>query len=64
MKKIMNHAEYMKKVKKLSEAQLRFIIKDCNEAMDAMPDGENVGYYQDEIHYAAMELNRRKNAKN
>ena len=33
MKKIMNHAEYMKRVKKLTEAQLRFIIKDCHEAM-------------------------------
>lgn len=66
MKK-MNHSEYMKKVKSLDDNQLRYIIKDCQEAMDALPDNPNNSFYQDEIHYCAMELSRRamdKPAKN
>lgn len=66
MKK-MNHSEYMKKVKSLDDNQLRYIIKDCQEAMDAIPDNPNNSFYQDEIHYCAMELSRRamdKPAKN
>lgn len=55
-----DHTEYLKKVKKLDEAALRFIIKDCQQAMAAMPDNPKNGYYQDEIHYCSMELNRRK----
>jgi hypothetical protein len=35
-------------------------MKDCREAIAAMPDGENAGYYMDEIHYCAMELRRRE----
>jgi DNA modification methylase len=58
----MNHTEYMKKVKKLSEESLRYIIKDCREAMEALPENPKNGYYADEIHYCAMELFRRKNA--
>jgi len=57
--KIMPHAEYMKKVKKMDYHQLLFIIKDAREAMEAMPDSQNNGYYQDEIHYASMELHKR-----
>ena len=61
--KNMNHTEYQKKVKKMGYDQLLFVIKDCKEAIQAMPDGENVGYYADEIHYCTMELNRRANKK-
>ena len=57
----MNHTEYMNKVKKLSEESLRYIIKDCREAMEAMPNNPKNGYYADEIHYCAMELAKRKN---
>jgi hypothetical protein len=57
----MNHTEYMKKVKKLSEESLRYIIKDCREAMSAMPNNPKNGYYADEIHYCNMELVSRKN---
>ena len=55
-----DHTDYIKRVKKLDEAALRFIIKDCREAMSSMPDNPKNGYYQDEIHYCSMELNRRK----
>ena len=57
--KTMNHAEYQKGLKRKTEDQLRFIIKDAAEARDAFPMGENAGYYADEVHYAAMELKRR-----
>jgi len=55
-----NHSEYQKKVKTLSIESLRFIIRDCQEAMNAMPNNPKNGYYQDEIHYCVMELNQRK----
>ena len=62
MKQI-NHSEYMKKVKTLTEESLRYIIKDCQEAINAMPNGEKAGYYADEIHYCSMELARRASTK-
>jgi dTDP-4-amino-4,6-dideoxygalactose transaminase len=62
MKQI-NHGEYMKKVKTLTEESLRYIIKDCQEAITAMPNGEKAGYYADEINYCAMELSRRASTK-
>jgi len=62
MKQI-NHNEYMKKVKTLTDESLRYIIKDCQEAISAMPNGEKAGFYADEIHYCAMELSRRASSK-
>lgn len=56
----MNHTEYQKKVKGLSEAELRYIIKDASEALKALPDSPKAGYYQDEINYCANELHRRR----
>ena len=55
-----NHTQYQKKVKSLSTESLRFIIKDCKEAINAMPNNPKNGYYQDEIHYCVIELNKRK----
>jgi len=57
----MNHTEYMKKVKSLCEDSLRYIIQDCREAIEAMPNNPKNGYYADEIHYCSMELVKRKN---
>jgi len=60
-----NHAEYMRKVRGLSEESLMYIIRDAQAAIKAMPDGHKAGYYADEIHYCSMELSRRKrNANN
>ena len=56
----LNHTEYLKKIKKYTEAQLRYIIQDATEALQALPNGHKAGWYQDEIHYCAMELTRRK----
>jgi hypothetical protein len=58
--KHMDHTAYPKGLKSKDEAALRYIMKDCREAIAAMPDGENAGYYMDEIHYCAMELRRRE----
>jgi len=57
--KTMNHNEYPKRLRNKTEADLRFIIADATEAVRANPTGENVGYYLDEVHYAAAELRRR-----
>lgn len=57
--KNMNHGEYQKMIRNKTDAQLQFIVKDAREALEAMPDGPNAGYYKDEMLYAAMELNQR-----
>jgi hypothetical protein len=49
--------EYMKDK---TDDSLRYIIKDCKEAIEAMPKGNKAGYYQDCIHECADELRRRK----
>lgn len=56
------HSRTMEKMKTLDEGALRFIIKDATEAAEL---GEKIGnpksgQYRDEVHYAVMELNRRK----
>lgn len=60
VKKTMNHAEYQKSLRSKTVTELMFIQKDAAKARDAMPDGENSGYYADEVHYAGMELRRRR----
>ena len=59
-----NHSEYMKKVKSLSIESLRFIIQDCKEAIQSLPNNPKNGYYQDEIHYCHMEIVRRGKLEN
>ena len=56
------HTRTMAKMRDLHESSLNFIIKDATEAADI---GEKIGnpkagQYRDEVHYANMELNRRK----
>ena len=55
----MNHSQYPKDLKAKTDEQLRFIIKDANAAMAAMPDNPNNSYYADEVCYCADELHRR-----
>ena len=54
-----DHTAYRKKVKRMSEDQLRYTITDAREAAEAMPFGPKAGYYWDEVHYCAAELKRR-----
>ena len=60
MLKTMNHAEYPKRLRSKTEAELRYIIKDATEAQQANRENPNNGYYADEVLYAAAELRRRK----
>ena len=55
-RKVMNHVEYKRKLKGMSEAALRFTIADCKEALENNPDGDKANYYSDEIIYCGMEL--------
>ena len=54
-----NHAEYQRKVKSMSIAQLLYVIKDCKEAIAANKENPKCGVYSDEISYCSMELKRR-----
>jgi len=58
-----NHTEYPKTLKRKTVEMLRFIIKDCREALTANPDNPKAGYYADEICYCSSELHRRQTAK-
>jgi dTDP-4-amino-4,6-dideoxygalactose transaminase len=49
----------MKKVKTMTASSLMFVIKDCQEALRAMPKSQKAGYYADEICYCSMELSNR-----
>jgi hypothetical protein len=57
--KVMNHTEYPKQMKKRTEEELRYTIKDAGLAIEANPDNLNNGYYRDEQLYCAAELRRR-----
>jgi len=56
------HSRTIAKFRDYSEAQLRFVIKDATEAADIGEKMGNpkAGQYRDEVHYASMELQRRK----
>lgn len=53
------HRDYQKKARGMSDSELRFVIADCKAAMKAMPNGHKAGYYADEINYCCMETKRR-----
>jgi hypothetical protein len=55
-----DHAAYARRCRRRSEAELLYIVADCRAALAAMPEGDKAGYYQDEIHYAHAELERRR----
>lgn len=57
--KVMQWAIYTERIEKLPSVALRFTCKDAQEAIDAMPDGINAGYYADEIHICQAELRNR-----
>jgi len=60
MLKVMKHSEYMKNCKSKSDAELRYIIAECQQVIKLQQDfNPNCGYYADEISYCVMELNRR-----
>ena len=58
--KFMNHSAYMKKVKRMSQAELEYTIKDCKEVLAVWVAHPNCSYYSDEICYCSTELHRRE----
>ena len=56
----MDHTAYPKSLKLKSVAALKYIIRDCQEAIAANPDNPKNGVYSDEICYCGMELKKRK----
>ena len=56
------HSEYVAKVKTMPTDSLRYVIKDCRDAIEAMPENPKCEQYMDEIHYCAMELRIRNEA--
>ncbi len=57
--KIMNHSEYQKRVRKMDDEALKFVLADCRAVLDAWKDHPNASYYLDEINYCGQELGRR-----
>lgn len=58
--KTIDHRDYPRRCRRMSEAELLYTIADARESLAAWSDSPNAGYYQDEIHYAAAELERRR----
>lgn len=58
-----DHKEYPKRLRHMSDATLLYIIRDCQEAIKSLPDNPKNGYYADEINYCANELSRRRNGR-
>jgi len=56
------HSRYMEMVKSMSTDSLRYVIKDCRNAIEALPENPKCEQYMDEIHYCATELRIRKEA--
>ena len=47
------HSEYMAKVKTMPTDSLQYVIKDCRNAIEALPENPKCEQYMDEIHYCA-----------
>jgi hypothetical protein len=58
--KVIDHIDYPRRCRQMSEAELLYTIADCRESLAAWPDSANAGAYQDEICYCADELERRR----
>ena len=62
------HREYVAKVKPMPTDSLRYVIEDCRDAIEAMPENPKCQQYwkwmqyMDEIHYCATELRLRDEA--
>jgi len=50
---------YAKELKKKERGVLLYVIKDCQAAIDALPDNPNCTFYKQEIELCHAELTRR-----
>lgn len=55
-----DHVATPRRFRRLPSDSLRYIVADCRAAIDAMPSGDNVPAYLEEIAYAIAELRRRE----
>ena len=62
-KAMFDHKAYQDKCKAMSDASLRYTIRDCQEALRAYPDSANAPRYADEICYCAAELYKRSKGR-
>ena len=53
------HGEYVATTKRMTDAELLYVIKDCEAAMAALPENPKCEQYADERLYCGMELHRR-----
>lgn len=56
-----NHSALQSIANKASWQTCIEVIKQCKEALRAMPDNPKAGHYQDEIHYYSMRLQSLRN---
>ena len=56
----LDFAECEARARKMDDVALRWSIADCRTAIEAMPEGHKAGYYMDEIHVYAAELESRR----
>ncbi len=46
--------------KNMSKSSLLFVVKDCTDAINAMPESQNVAKYSLELLNCTIEIQRRK----
>lgn len=56
----LDHAAYPKTLKSKPIESLRFIIKDCQEAIRSNPENKSNGNYADVICYCSTEIHNRQ----
>lgn len=54
-----DHDATIERFSTYSRDMLNFVIRDAQAAIEANKEGDKVGFYADEIHYAAAEIRRR-----
>tara|TARA_R110001592_G_scaffold163828_1_gene397811 strand:- start:992 stop:1294 length:303 start_codon:yes stop_codon:yes gene_type:complete len=54
------HSEYIAKTKRMTDAELDYVSKDCRAAYEANPEGPKGEQYADEILYCNQEIHRRE----
>ena len=62
VEKVMDHEEYPKSIKNLSDRVLRAIMRDCRDVLALWDEHPNASYYADEMNYCADELYQRRKA--
>jgi len=54
-----DHAACQARCRKMTDAELRYVSRDCREAMAALPENPKNSEYADTAAYCGMELAKR-----